>query len=48
VPVFHYNGDGQRVKSVINTDTATTTTYFPGNHHEVANDTETKYEYGAV
>jgi RHS repeat-associated protein len=38
---FVYDGDGQRVKSVINN----TTTYFVGSHYEVVNGVVTKYYY---
>jgi RHS repeat-associated protein len=50
VPVFSqadftYDGDGHRVKSVITTDIASTTTYFVGNHYEVTGAEVTKYYY---
>ncbi|NWG34981.1 MAG: RHS repeat-associated core domain-containing protein [Chloroflexi bacterium] len=45
---FIYNGDGQRVKSVITTNIATTTTYFVGNYYEVANGVVTKYYYAGA
>ena len=32
---FVYNGDGQRVKSVMTTNLGSTTTYFAGAHYEV-------------
>jgi RHS repeat-associated protein len=42
---FVYNGDGKRVKSVMNMGTGSTTTYFVGSHYEVANGVVTKYYY---
>jgi hypothetical protein len=50
---FIYDGDGHRVKSVMQTDIATTSTYFPstcsghrvGNYYEMTDDIVTKY-YG--
>jgi RHS repeat-associated protein len=39
---FIYDGDGKRVKSTIN---GTITTYFVGEHYEVANGVVTKYYY---
>jgi len=42
---FIYDGDGKRVKSVMNTNIATTTTYFVGGHYEVNNGVVTKYYY---
>ena len=39
---FVYDGDGKRVKSTFN---GTVTTYFVGNHYEVANGVVTKYYY---
>jgi hypothetical protein len=32
---FVYDGDGKRVKSIINMGVATTTTYFVGGYYEV-------------
>ena len=40
-----YNGDGQRVKSVMTTNLGTTTTYFVGAHYEVTDGVVTKYYY---
>jgi RHS repeat-associated protein len=40
--VFTYDGDGKRVKSVIN---GTETTYFAGTHYEVTGGVVTKYYY---
>ena len=42
---FTYDGDGLRVKSVMTTDVATTTTYFVGNHYELTAGIVTKYYY---
>ncbi|MFT3890486.1 MAG: RHS repeat-associated core domain-containing protein [Anaerolineales bacterium] len=42
---FTYDGDGKRVKSVMTTNIATTTTYFVGAYYEVANGVVTKYYY---
>jgi len=42
---FVYDGDGKRVKSVMNTSQSSTTTYFIGGHYEVANGVVTKYYY---
>jgi len=42
---FIYDGDGKRVKSVMNTSQSSTTTYFVGGHYEVANGVVTKYYY---
>lgn len=41
---FVYDGDGKRVKSIING----TTTYFVGAHYEVANGVVTKYYYAGA
>jgi len=42
---FVYDGDGRRVKSVIN---GTTTTYFVGAHYEVTGSTITKHYYAGA
>ncbi len=42
---FSYDGDGKRVKSIIETNVGSTTTYFVGNHYEVSNGVVTKYYY---
>jgi RHS repeat-associated protein len=42
---FIYDGDGKRVKSIINLGVGTNTTYFVGGHYEVTNGTVTKYYY---
>jgi RHS repeat-associated protein len=46
--LFSYDGDGKRVKSQISTSTATTTSYFVGNHYEVENGVVTKYYYAGT
>ena len=45
---FIYEGDGKRVKSVITTNIATTTTYFAGVHYEISNGVVTKYYYAGA
>jgi RHS repeat-associated protein len=50
VPVFSqadftYDGDGHRVKSVMQTNIASTTTYFVSNYYEVTDGVVTKYYY---
>lgn len=42
---FVYDGDGKRVKSVMNMSAGSTTTYFVGGHYEVTGSTITKYYY---
>src|SRR5690349_8860466 len=42
---FTYDGDGARVKSVVQTNYGTTTTYFVGNYYEVTGTSITKYYY---
>jgi RHS repeat-associated protein len=42
---FVYDGDGKRVKSVVN---GTITTYFVGNYYEVSGSTVTKYHYAGT
>jgi RHS repeat-associated protein len=43
--MFIYDGDGKRVKSVMNMSNGSTTTYFVGGHYEIANGVVTKYYY---
>jgi len=45
---FTYDGDSNRVKSVITTNIGTTTTYFVGNYYEVSGSTITKYYYASA
>ncbi|HQU37791.1 MAG TPA: hypothetical protein PLR65_14495, partial [Anaerolineales bacterium] len=45
---FLYDGDGKRVKSVMNMSNGSTTTYFVGSHYEVANGVITKYYYAGT
>ena len=42
---FIYNGNDERVKSVMTTDQGTTTTYFVGNYYELTGSVVTKYYY---
>ncbi len=42
---FFYDGDGQRVKSLIQTNIASTATYFVGNYYEVTGRKITKYYF---
>jgi RHS repeat-associated protein len=42
---FIYDGDGKRVKSIIETNVGSTTTYFVGNYYEITGGVVTKYYY---
>jgi RHS repeat-associated protein len=42
---FTYDGDGHRVKSVMQTNYTSTTAYFVGNHYELTGGVVTKYYY---
>jgi len=46
--IFSYDGDGHRVKSVMDTNIATSTTYFVGAHYDVTDGVVTKYYYAGT